>query len=118
MRSLRSSLLEVRGTDYVLSARAMGVGHRRLLWSYVMRNALLPSIPLLAVIVGFLLGGSVVVESAYNLPGLGQILVEAVSNRDANVVQGIVLVLGILIILVYLVADILVSLIDPRAKQQ
>lgn len=117
VRSLRSALLEVRGTDYVLSARTMGIRRSRLLWSYVLRNALLPSIPLLAVIVAFLLGGSVVVESAYNLPGLGQSLVQAVSHRDANVVQGIVLILGALIILVYLAADVLVSLIDPRAKQ-
>lgn len=118
VRSLRSSLLEVRGADYVLSAGAMGVANLRMLWSYVLRNALLPSIPLIAVIVGFLLGGSVVVESAYNLPGLGQTLVEAVSTRDSNLVQGIVLVLGILIILAYLVADILLSLVDPRAKQR
>jgi len=117
VRSLRSSLLEVFGSDYVLSARSIGVGKRRLLWSYVVRNALLPSIPLVAVIVGFLLGGTVVVESAYNLPGLGQILVGAVSNRDANVVQGIVLTLGTMIILVYLLADVLLSLVDPRARQ-
>ena len=88
-----------------------------MLWSYVVRNAILPSIPLIAVIVGFLLGGTVVVEVAFNLPGLGQILVAAVTNRDANLVQGIVLVLGTLIILVYLISDILLSLIDPRAKQ-
>lgn len=118
VRSLRSSLLEVLGSDYVLSARAIGVGRGRTLTSYVLRNALLPSIPLIAVIVGFLLGGTVVVESAYNLPGLGQILVEAVSNRDANVVQGIVLALGTLIILVYLVADLALSLVDPRARQR
>ena len=118
VRSLRSSLLEVRGADYVLSARSIGVGRVRLQWSYILRNALLPSIPLIAVVVGFLLGGSVVVESAYNLPGLGQILVQAVSTRDANLVQGIVLVLGILIILVYLIADVLLSLVDPRAKQR
>ena len=117
VRSLRSSLLEVLSSDYVLSARAIGVGQRRMLWSYVIRNALLPSIPLVAVIVGFLLGGTVVVESAYNLPGLGQILVQAVTNRDANLVQGIVLALGTLIILVYLLADVLLSLVDPRARQ-
>ncbi|WP_309066121.1 ABC transporter permease [Microbacterium sp.] len=118
VRSLRSSLLEVLGSDYVLSARAIGVGRGRLLWAYVIRNGLLPSIPLMAVIVGFLLGGTVVVETAFNLPGLGQVLVNAVSNRDANLVQGIVLVLGTLIILVYLLADVLLSLVDPRARQR
>lgn len=118
VRSLRSSLLDVLGSDYVLSARAIGVANGRMLWSYVLRNALLPSIPLIAVIIGFLLGGTVVVESAFNLPGLGQILVGAVSNRDANLVQGIVLALGTLIILVYLLADIALSLVDPRARQR
>ena len=116
VRSLRSSLIEVLNADYVLAARSAGVKGPRLLFSYVLRNSLLPSIPLLAIIIGFLLGGSVVVESAYNLPGLGQTLVHAVTTEDANVVQGITLVLGTLILLVYLLADVAVSLVDPRVR--
>lgn len=116
VRSLRSSLIEVLGSDYVLAARSAGVRGPRLLFSYVLRNALLPSIPLLAIIIGYLLGGSVIVESAYNLPGLGESLVHAVVTQDANVVQGITLFLGTLILLVYLLADVAVSLVDPRVR--
>ena len=118
VRSLRSALIEVLGSDYVLAAKAASVAPSRVLSSYVVRNAMLPSVPLFAIIVSFLLGGTVIVESVFSLPGLGQRLVAAVSTRDANLVQGITLVLGTSIVLIYLAADVALSFIDPRVRNR
>lgn len=116
IRSLRSSLIEVQGADYVKAARAMGVTGLTLTRRFVARNAAVPAVPVIALVIGFLVGGTVIIETTFNLPGLGLALVNAASTRDTNVVQGITLVLGSAVIVIYLVADVALSLIDPRVK--
>lgn len=116
IRSLRSSLIEVLDADYVKAGRAMGVRGLTLTRRFVVRNAAVPTVPVVATVIGFLIGGTVVIETTFNLPGLGLALVQAATTRDANVVQGITLCLGSAVILIYLVADIALSLIDPRVK--
>lgn len=116
VRSLRSSLIEVFEADYVKAARAMGVRGATLTRRFVVRNAAAPAVPIFAIVVGFIVGGTVIIESTFALPGLGLALVQAATTRDANLIQGITLVLGVCIVLIYLIADILLSLIDPRVK--
>lgn len=116
MRSLRSSLIDVWGSDYVKAARAMGLSRGRVTRRFVARNATVPSVPVLAIVVGLLLGGTVITEYTFNLPGAGSALVQAAQQRDANVVQGLTLVMGVTVALVYLIADIILSLLDPRVR--
>jgi peptide/nickel transport system permease protein len=118
VRSLRSSLIEVRRADYVKAGQAMGVRGAVLTRRFVVRNALVPAVPVVGIVLGFLIGGTVLIEATFALPGLGQALVNAAINRDGNVVQGITLVLGVSVVLIYLLADIALSLVDPRVKMQ
>lgn len=116
IRSLRSSLIEVQGADYVKAGRAMGLRGSTLTRRFVARNAVVPTVPVIALVIGFLVGGTVIIETTFDLPGLGLALVQAAATRDANVVQGITLVLGCAVVLIYLIADIALSLIDPRVR--
>ena len=116
IRSLRSSLIEVQNADYVKAGRAMGVTGFALTRRFVARNAAVPTVPVIATVIGFLIGGTVIIESTFDLPGLGSALVQAAQTRDTNVVQGITLVLGAAVIVIYLIADVGLTLIDPRVK--
>ena len=116
IRSLRSSLIEVQNADYVKAGRAMGVTGFALTRRFVARNATVPTVPVIATVIGFLIGGTVIIESTFDLPGLGSALVQAAQTRDTNVVQGITLVLGAAVIVIYLIADVGLTLIDPRVK--
>jgi peptide/nickel transport system permease protein len=116
IRGLRSSLIEIMNADYVQAGRSMGVTGGRLFTRFVARNAAAPGVPLIATVLGFLVGGTVVIEAAFNLPGLGLALVQAATTRDANVVQGITLVLGAAVILIHLASDVVLSFVDPRVK--
>jgi len=114
VRSLRATVIEVLESDYVSAARSLGVSGPRLLRRFVMRNALSPMVTLLAVQTGYFLFAAVIVETTFNLPGLGQGLVSAVDNDDFPLVQGYTLVFAVAIVLIYLLSDIVVSLLDPR----
>jgi peptide/nickel transport system permease protein len=114
IRSLRATVIEVLESDYVSAARSLGVSGPRLLRRFVMRNALSPMITLLAVQTGYFLFAAVIVETTFNLPGLGQGLVSAVDNEDFPLVQGYTLVFAVAIVLIYLLSDIAVSMLDPR----
>lgn len=116
MRSLRSSMIDVLQADYILTARAKGVLTRRVLVRHALRNALIPMITVLSVNIGWLVGGTVVIERVFALPGIGSLMLSAISNRDFALVQGITLVFAVLVIAVYLLADISYSLIDPRVR--
>lgn len=116
IRSLRSSLIDVLNSDYVQAGKAMGIPRGRLTRRFVVRNAVVPSVPVLAIVLGLLLGGTVITEYTFNLPGIGQALVQAAQQRDANVIQGLTLVMGTAITLIYLLADIVLTLLDPRVR--
>lgn len=116
VRSLRSSLLAVLEADFVTTARAKGLPGRRVLLRHALRNAVMPMLTVLAVNLGFLVGGTVVIEKIFALPGLGALMFDGISNRDFAVVQGVTLVFALFVVLVNLASDLLYSLLDPRVR--
>lgn len=116
MRFARSSLLEVFGQDYVRTARAKGLNQGQVVVRHALRNALIPVITIIGIQVGRLLGGAVIIEQIFALPGLGRYTFDAISMRDYPVVQGTVLVFTVVFIAVNLLVDVLYGFIDPRIK--
>lgn len=115
VRSLRSSLLEVLGSDYVAAARLKGISTPRLLRHHVLRAGLAPTITVVGLNASYLLGASVVVENVFAVPGVGQTLVQAILQRDFLVVQGIALVFGLVVLAVTLAVDVAQSALNPQA---
>jgi peptide/nickel transport system permease protein len=115
-RMTRATVRDVAQKDYVRMARAKGVGRARILLHHVLRNALMPVITVLALNLGALLGGTVLVEYVFNYPGLSGMLVDAVNARDYPVVVGIVLVVSILFVSLNLIIDLLYGVLDPRVR--
>lgn len=118
MRLMRAGMLEVAGSDFVRTARAKGLSPRRITWRHVARNALLPMVTMVGLHFGMLLGGSVVIESVFAIPGLGRLAYEAVVKRDLNLLLGIILASAVLVILVNLVVDLLYARLDPRLRRR
>lgn len=114
VRSLRSSLVDVLDSEYVSVARSLGVGGGSLIVRHVMRNALGPVLTLLALNIGYLFFGVVILEATFDVPGLGSALVDASARRDVYVVQGITLMFAAGVVLANFAGEILVSLLDPR----
>lgn len=115
-RLARSSMLEVLGQDYVSAARAMGVRERVIIWKDTLRNALLPVITVLGVQTGFLLGGSVVVETVFGIPGLGRLLVESFTIRDYPVTIGVMMFVAAVFVFINILVDLLYGVINPRIR--
>ena len=115
-RLMRATMLEQRGLDYVTTARAKGLADRQITTRHVLRNALLPVVTMAGVQIGGLLGGSVVVESVFAWPGLGQLAFEALFSRDYNLLLGIFFMSACLVVLVNIVVDVIYVLLDPRIK--
>lgn len=115
-RMTRSSLLEVLGEDYIRTARAKGVPARRVLVHHALRNAFIPTLTVIALEFGYLLGGAIITETVFAWPGLGRWLFLAVQARDFRAVQGGVLLLAGLFVLVNLAADVLYVWLDPRIR--
>jgi len=113
-RMMRACMLGEREKDYVLTARAKGVGERRITYSHILRNALLPVVTMAGVQVGALLGGSVVIESVFAWPGLGQLAFQALFARDFNLLLGVFFLSGVLVVFVNLVVDLIYMALDPR----
>ncbi|AUQ26200.1 ABC transporter permease [Dickeya zeae] len=116
IRNLRASLLMEMSSDYVVAARARGQRENRIFWRHVLPNSLVPTLNLLAVNIGWLIGSTVVIESVFAIPGLGQLLVKAIFSRDYMVVQGVVMVFALATVVVNLLADVLTVALDPRVK--
>lgn len=114
IQSLRESLLEIMQADFVEAARAKGLSENRVMFKHVLRNALIPMITILSVNVGWLIGGAVVVETVFAIPGLGRLLIQSVLYRDYPTIQGLTLLFGILVMTVNLLADVSYAIIDPR----
>lgn len=114
LRVMRSAMAEIWRQDFVLSARAKGLSSRRIVWRHVVRAALLPLITVLGLQSAGMLGGSVVIESVFAIPGFGRLAQEAVAGRDAPLLIGIILTSAVLVILVNLVVDLLYAVLDPR----
>ncbi|MDG5775275.1 ABC transporter permease [Haloarculaceae archaeon H-GB2-1] len=116
MRLTRSELIEVLESDYVRTARLKGISEYRVLFFHALRNALLPTITLLALDVGYLLGSIVVVEEVFAFPGLGRLVVRAIQSRDIPVIQAVVMIIAIVYTFANLAADILYTYLDPRIE--
>jgi peptide/nickel transport system permease protein len=116
VRFVRTAMLEELSSDYVRTARSKGLSTRRVLWGHALRNALLPLISLLALRIGWLVGGTVVIEVVFAWPGAGRFLVDSVVSRDYPVVQALTLVLAAAVVVSSLLADILYAVVNPRIR--
>jgi peptide/nickel transport system permease protein len=116
IRSLRAGMLSVLGADYITTARSKGVPSRRLFIRHVLRNAVIPAITVLGINIGFLIGGTVIIENVFDINGIGQLMINAIFQRDFPVVQGVTLVFAILVVLVNLLADVAYAVLDPRVS--
>jgi len=116
IRSLRASLLQVLESDYVTTARSKGLSERRVIARHALRNAVVSTVAVLGVNIAFLVGATVVIEQVFALPGIGQLMLNSIFQRDFPVVQGVTLVFGIMVVLVYLATDVLHSFLDPRVR--
>ena len=115
-RITRSAVLEVMREDFVRTARAKGVSQRMVLWTHVLRNAMIPVITVMGMQFSELLAGTIVVENVFYLPGLGRLIFQAISNRDLIVVRNCVMLLAAMVVIVNFVVDVLYAVIDPRVK--
>src|SRR5215471_18597260 len=115
-RLVRSSLLEVLGQDYVRTARAKGIGQMPVIARHALPNALIPVVTVIGLQVGTLLGGAVLAETILAWPGIGRLLIQAISQRDYPLVQGIVLVTALVVCVINLVVDVLYVAINPRVR--
>jgi peptide/nickel transport system permease protein len=115
-RVIGESLRETMAQDYVRTARAKGISERRVVVKHGLRAALTPVVTLAALDLGLLLGGTILIETVFNIPGVGRYAVEAIQNGDLPAIQGVVLFGGIFIVFAILVADILYAILDPRVR--
>jgi peptide/nickel transport system permease protein len=115
-RLLRASIIDVLREDYVAMARLNGLRERRVIWRYALRNALAPSVQILAQMIQYLIGGIIITESVFNYPGIGSALVQAVLVRDPQVVSVVAMILAAIYIVVNVLADLAVVLLVPRLR--
>src|SRR5690606_35353202 len=113
-RLTRSSMLEVLDREYVTVARAKGLDERRVIIRHALRNALLPVVTFVGLQYGFLLGGAVVTETIFALPGAGRLAIQAINQRDYPVIQGVVLMVAVIFTMINLIVDVLYAWLDPR----
>lgn len=116
LRYLRASMIEVLDSSYIRTAEGKGVPHRRVVVAHALRNALIPGLTMLGMVVGYTLGGVVIVEYVFGIPGLGSLAVESVFKRDYAVLQSVVLLISALFILTTLAVDLLYGVLDPRLR--
>ncbi len=116
IRSLRASMLNVLGAEYITTAKSKGVPGHRLFLRHVLRNAVIPAVTVLGINISFLIGGTLVIENVFAIPGIGQLMINSIFQRDFPVVQGVTLVFGILVVLVNLLADMSYAALDPRVR--
>jgi peptide/nickel transport system permease protein len=115
-RQMRSSMLEVLGQDYIRTAWSKGLPERTVIFKHTLKNSLIPVITLIGMGVGFIFGGSVLVETVFAIPGIGRLLVASIFNHDYLVVQGVTLIIAVVVTLVNLLIDISYGWFDPRIR--
>ena len=116
LRMVRSSVIDTAGADYILMARMKGVPERQIVRRHLLPNAILPTIPVIGLTLAWLLSGVVIVESAFNYPGLGRLAVNAVADRDLPLVQATALIFGLIYVSMTLIADLLAMALNPRLR--
>ncbi len=117
-RLLRSSMVEVLSQDYVRTARSKGLPQKIIILRHALRNALIPSVTLLSIQAGYIIGGAVVIETVFAYPGMGRLAVQAISNRDITVIQAFVLLQAAIIVAINVLLDLGYTLIDPRIRYE
>ncbi len=115
-RITRATMLEVLSQDYVRTARAKGVGQRAILFLHALKNAAVPIVTVIGIGVALLIGGTVLTESVFAIPGLGRLTVDAILRRDYPIIQGVVLIFSFAYVLINLAVDLLYTLFDPRIR--
>lgn len=115
-RMLRDSMLESVNQDYTKTARGKGVRESTVLMKHVFSNALIPTTTVIGVTVAGLLGGTVIIETIFTIPGVGQLLIDSIHRRDYPVIQGVVLFVAVIYVLINLIVDLLYALLDPRIR--
>ena len=113
---MKSSTISTLGEDYITVAKARGLPERRIVLAYVGRNAMLPLITRLAISIGFVVGGSVIIEFIFQYPGLGRLLYTAINGRDYTTMQGVFLVISAAVVVSNILADLLFGVLDPRVR--
>ncbi len=116
MRITRTSMLEVIKKPYIRTMRALGLGHIRVIFTHAFKNALIPIVTIVGLQFGYLLGGAIIIESIFALPGLGQLILESAVVKDYPVVQAVTLILTLWFVLINFVTDVLYAYLDPRIK--
>ena len=116
LRMVRSSVIDTAGADYILMARMKGVPERQIVRRHLLPNAILPTIPVIGLTLAWLLSGVVIVESAFNYPGIGRMAVNAVADRDLPLVQAITLIFGLIYVSMTLIADLVAMALNPRLR--
>jgi ABC-type dipeptide/oligopeptide/nickel transport system permease component len=114
VKFLRAQILQQLKLDYVRSALARGAGRRRILYGHVLKNAVIPGVTLLGMIVGEIFAGSIVIEQVFAIPGIGRLLISSITSRDYSVVQTLVVYMAFMVVLANTLADIIIRIIDPR----
>lgn len=114
VRYLRSSVLEERNQDYVRTAYSKGLSNNLVLYGHILRNALIPVLTILGMIIADVLGGSLIIEQVFTIPGIGRLLIMGITNRDFPLVQGMVLYIAAIVVLINFLVDIFYHIIDPR----
>ena len=117
-RMVRSSMLEILSKDYIVTARAKGVFERLVLYKHALRNAAIPAVTVIGYNFGYLLGGVVVIEEVFALPGMGRLALISIYERDYPVVQGVVLLIAFAFVMVNLITDLIYAYIDPRVRYE
>lgn len=115
-RMLRDSMLDAMNQDYVRTARAKGIGESLVIMKHVFANALIPTTTVIGVMIAGLLGGTVIIETLFTIPGIGQLLIDSIHRRDYPVIQGVVLFIAAIYVIVNLLIDLLYTLFDPRIR--
>ena len=115
-RITRATMLEVLQQDYVRTAQAKGVGQRDVLFLHALKNAAVPIVTIIGIGIALLIGGAVVTESVFAIPGLGRLTVDAILRRDYPVIQGVVLMFSLVYVLVNLIIDLTYTIVDPRIR--
>ena len=116
MLIMRSGVMEVLSEDYILTAKAKGLSTFRILRDHALKNAMLPMVTMIALTLGYTVGGAIQVETVFSWPGIGRLMYDAVQKRDYPVLQGTFLLLAVSVILANLMADLLYAVLDPRVK--
>ena len=113
---MRVSVLKEMGKDYVRTARSKGLSKRRIMYAHVLKNSLIPVITILGLLTADILGGSIIIENIFSLPGIGRLITVSISSRDLPLIQGLVLYLSLIVVICNFIVDLVYSLVDPRIR--